>query len=372
MTLIEAIDATLDERGWRLRKSTPRSAGRLTLEADRVDGEVAAGQWYADPGEAAGAARLLVSRFGPDDVSLLDDRLLLQRAGADRKLPVVHRLVARPGTVLVAHRAERRAVVRRADGRYVKVVRPERVDELLRPMSTGRFSGVRTPEVVEVDEQRGCVTTEALPGSTLHTRLLDPGVTAAEVARDAESTGRALRALHSQDVDHARAAHTAEAELEAARRWLDAAVLHGLVDPDACRRAFDAVATALRSGSEPAVATVHRDLHEKQVLVGSDDVGILDLDLACTGEPSVDVANLVAHLHLRHAQCVVDGQRAAQVAQAFLTGYGEPAVRPDRFDAYLASTTLRLAGVYAFRPSRPGLSDELLASAAAVVATGLH
>ena len=368
MTVIERIVDTLGERGWRLRKAGPKGPSRLTLEVVGHDGEVSAGQWYAEPADAAEAARLLHDRFGSDLVTLLDRRLVLQRAGADRKLPVVHRIVARPGSVLVAHRAERRAVVRTEDGRYVKAVRPERVAELLGPLATLRLSGLRTPQVVAVDERRGCVTTDPLPGRTLHERLLDPGVPDAGLARDAYLTGRALRILHGQDADLTRPAHTAESELAAARRWLDAAVLHGLLDAAACRHAYDAVAAALTAGSEP-LTVVHRDFHDKQVLgAGGDDVGILDLDLACAGEPSVDVANLVAHLHLRHGQHLAGADRVSEAALAFLDGYGEPAVRPDRFEAYLASTRLRLAGVYAFRPSRPGLTDELLADASSVAA----
>ena len=61
------------------------------------------------------------------------------------------------------------------------------------------------------------------------------------------------------------------------------------------------------------------------------------------------------------------GRREADVepGRGLLT-HGEPGGRPDRVDASLASTRLRLAGVYAFRPSRPGLSDELLEDAASV------
>ena len=367
MTIIDELTHTLGEHGFLLRKASPKP-DRLTLEVGTPGGEVSAAQWYVDPAQAAEAARLLLDRFGHDTVSLLDDRLLLQRAGADRKLPVVHRIVARPGSVLVAHRAERRAVVRTGDGRYVKVVRPERVDELLGPLGALRLPGVRTPQVLEVDERRGCVTTDAMPGRTVHTRLLDPGVPDDQAARDAHLTGTALRALHSHhDADLSRPAHTGEAELEAARRWLDAAVRHGLLPPDACTRAYNVVATAVLGAPEP-LTTVHRDFHDKQVLVEGAAVGILDLDLACAGEPSVDVANLFAHLHLRHSQGVAGGDRVTAAANAFLAGYGEPAVRPDRFEAYVASTRLRLAGVYAFRPSRPGLSEELLEAAASPVA----
>lgn len=368
MNLIDRLDAALGADGYRMRKASPRGTTRLVLEVVGVDGGIAAAQWFADAAQATEAARLVRARFGTDSVSVLaDGHLVLQHAGADRKLPVVHRLATRPGSVLVAHRAERRAVVRTTDGHYVKVVRPDRVHELVHPLESLRVDGVRTPQVVEVDERLGCVTTAAMPGRTLHARLLDPTVADTDVVRDAHVTGAALRALHSQSQELTRPPHTGAAELEAARRWLDPAVALDLLDAGRCTRAYDAVASAVLRGEEPMTA-VHRDFHDKQVLVDDDGVGILDLDLACAGEPSVDVGNLVAHFHLRRSQGLVAEPRASEAAAAFLDGYGEPAVRPERFEAYVASTWLRLAGVYVFRPSRPGLSDDLLDAAASSVA----
>ena len=369
MNLIDRLDAALGAEGYRMRKSSPRGTTRLVLEVAGADGGIAAAQWFADAAQATEAARLVRARFGADSVSVLaDGHLVLQHAGADRKLPVVHRLAARPGSVLVAHRAERRAVVRTTDGHYVKVVRPDRVHELVRPLESLLIDDVRTPQVVEVDERLGCVTTAAMPGRTLHARLLDRSVPDADVVRDAHVTGTALRALHSQSPELTRPPHTGAAELDAARRWLDAAVAFDLLDAGASTPAFDAVASAVLRGEEPMTA-VHRDFHDKQVLVDNGGgVGILDLDLACAGEPSVDVGNLVAHLHLRRSQGLVAEARASEATAAFLDGYGEPAVRPERFEAYVASTWLRLAGVYLFRPSRPGLSEDLLDRALTSVA----
>ena len=82
--------------------------------------------------------------------------------------------------------------------------------------------------------------------------------------------------------------------------------------------------------------------------------------------PSLDVANLVAHLYLRGGQGLVTERRVSAAATAFLDGYGGSEVDPRRFAAYLASARLRLAAVYSFRQPRPGLTDRLLAQAAAV------
>ncbi|WP_396134697.1 phosphotransferase [Cellulomonas sp. ATA003] len=51
--------------------------------------------------------------------------------------------------------------------------------------------------------------------------------------------------------------------------------------------------------------TVHRDLHDKQLLVdGSGGIGLLDFDLAAAGEAALDLANLLVHLELRvHQGC---------------------------------------------------------------------
>src|SRR5262245_46552209 len=113
MRIITELRDELEAAGLRLRKAQPRGPGRLTMELDGRDGRLCAGQWQAEAAEAARVAMLMRERFGSDSVEVLGaGRLLVQHEGADRKLTSLRRLAAAPGSVLVAHRPERRAVVR--------------------------------------------------------------------------------------------------------------------------------------------------------------------------------------------------------------------------------------------------------------------
>ena len=55
--------------------------------------------------------------------------------------------------------------------------------------------------------------------------------------------------------------------------------------------------------------------------------------------------------------------RGERLGAALLEGYAPGTDVVDRLGPYVALTRLRLAGVYSFRPSPPGLVDDLLASA---------
>src|SRR5699024_2789148 len=132
----DAVLADIERAGLRLNRSWPRSPEHLLLELADPAGHpearqhahageisdiypegapgVAAGedgagttaaQWIADPDRAG---RVTAGTPGAWRVG----RLVGQPAGADRKLPALAGLLAREGHQLVAHRPERRAVVR--------------------------------------------------------------------------------------------------------------------------------------------------------------------------------------------------------------------------------------------------------------------
>jgi aminoglycoside phosphotransferase (APT) family kinase protein len=89
-------------------------------------------------------------------------------------------------------------------------------------------------------------------------------------------------------------------------------------------------------------------------------VGVLDLDLAATGEPALDLANLLVHLELRSLQGLCPGARARACAGAVVDGYDPGLDTWRRVSAYALTTRLRLAAVYAFRPGSAGIGRALL------------
>ena len=366
-TVVTDVAARLAEEGLALRKASPRGPDQLVLELAGAAG-VVGGQWHRDPRHRDEVADRTDRACGPGStVRLPDSGLLLQPAGADRRLPVLRALVGRPGACLVAHRPERRAVVRDPDGSYTKVVRPGRTADVARGLDLVGGSPPPVPRVVRADDLAGTVTLSALAGATLNERLLDPDLADEVVVLDAHATGRALAGLHRCAIPTGRVPHSPDAELAAARRWLDPAAVFAGLPADRWYPTYQRAAVLLSGAPGPTVL-VHRDLHDKQLVVAPDGrIGMLDLDLATAGEAALDLANLLVHLHFRTLQGGCSRARSAACREALLDGYApDPRVR-DRLTAYAASTWLRLAGVYALRAAPAPLVASLLDAAAAAV-----
>jgi len=348
-----------------LRRAWPRPDGRLLLEYAGPDGAVVGAQAGLDAAAVEDERRRARRAGVPppvDAATSLGDPVLLHPGGADGRLPGLHAVLARPDAELLGHRPGRRAAVALGADRevFVKAVPPRRAAELAATMHAAQqLAGdlFAVPDLLEVDETAGTVAGAALPGRSLHDLLAEPDGGAVDAARE---LGAALRALHAADVPPAAAAHDAAREAQVLLRAVDE--LESYV-PALARRTRPAAATAARDlAALPAVAPapLHRDLHDKQVLVGPDGrIGLIDFDTLAAGDPALDVGNLVAHLHLRGLQGMGSPSHAADATAAFLDGYeaGEQLLR--RAEAYAAATLVRLACVYAFRPAWRALGDAL-------------
>jgi len=364
--VLEQIVDSLAARGLTLAKTHPRGPGHLILQMTDLKGAPVGGQWFAEPeGARVVAEQTALRTGGVVPVPVLDRRVVVQRLGVDRALEPLHGLVAAPGSTLVAHRAERRGVVRRTQrGRpttYTKALRPKRTKEIL-SRATLTIDGVVVPRVTASDVRRGLVVFEALPGVRLVDVLTNPATPAQELTAAAGAVGEALARLHHTPVPADLGVHDAAAELAVTQTWLRHARAYGLLDPrvsvsEQLERLHGFVA---EPGCSPAL--VHRDLHDKQVLVGEGNaVGILDLDLATMGEPALDLANLLVHLELRAVQGHCRPDAARTCAQALVNGYAPGPEVWRRVPGYALATQLRLAAVYSFRPGSAWVGPSLLA-----------
>ncbi|WP_152195620.1 phosphotransferase family protein [Georgenia subflava] len=361
------------ERCYRVERAWPRGTEHALLELSplrpTVDGAdpgqaAVAAQWFADPARlAAVAAKTPGGRVA--------DGVLLQPEGADAQLPALGGVLARPGAQLVAHRPGRRAVVRvpAGDGvEYVKVVRPAKADALARRGRLVRAlldDSVVVPELLgDGDVRDGVLRWSDVGGTTLHALGADPARTGHEVRAAWAVAGRAVRLLHGADRAAVLDEHGVEDELAAIGTWLAPAVHHGLLDAGQVERATELVARGLRAApARPVLGVLHRDLHDKQVLLRPDGrLGMIDVDTLAVGERALDVANVLVHLELRVAQGLLTARQAEAARTGLLTGVGEPLEQLwARVPAYAAATRLRLAGVYAFRPRWLPLAREMLA-----------
>lgn len=361
MNIMRSVCDALASEGLQLRKAEPRSDGALSLEVSADDGRTCAAQWHTDPRESAQLADAVRSRFGDHSVRLAArGRLVVQYQGADRTLLPLHEIVARPGAVLVTHRPERRAVVRLGGHRYARVVRPGHTSTIVSPLTEVRPQALRVPVVLHADDRKGVVTISEISGRTLRERLADLSLSDEELATDGKQVGAAVRALHGHRARVSRLVHDGTAEMAAAQRWLTAAAAFGLLEPTAWREREEQVARLLADAPRE-LALLHRDLHDTQiVLQDGEPVALLDLDHATYGDPALDLANLLVHIDLRGRQGLCTERRARMCATAVVEGYSPDISLLRRLPAYAASTRLRLAGVYSFRETAPGLVDDLL------------
>lgn len=350
-TLAEIL-TSLADLGLEVRRSWPRSADQLLLDLHPIgspDGETLAGQWFRDAERAQSTAAATPG-------ATCSGRIVLQPGGADRILASLTTLLRDPRTDLVSHRPERRAVLRRqpdaatVDARtsdagtsYTKVVAVKKHRALAEAAGMAAALPLRTPRVQASDPTLGTVTTQALPGRALHELL-----TGARVEAACAAAGAALAAVHQAPAPPGLAVHTAADEQAVTRKWQHLAA--AFVEPAAGTMTDEVDADPVPARRTGPLALIHRDFHDKQVLVAADDsVGVLDFDLMALGDPAVDLANVLVHLDLRCSQGLIGD--AGPLRRAVLAGY-EPSERTAaRVPGYEALARQRLAAVYAFRPT---------------------
>lgn len=345
-----AARTEIEGQGLRLVRAHPR---RDRLHLDLVDdrGNRVIGQWIVDA-ETAETVAAATEAVAPGRVRLLGNHLVLQAGGADRRLKTLAPLVD-AGADLVVHRPERRAVVRTGEGEsltFTKVVRPGRTADIVRRMEqAAAVPGLTAPRVTAVDEEAGTIRMSTLPGTTLHDLF-----TGEVPEGSASSVGEAVRTLHSaQDVADV-AVHDLAAEVDTARGLLHLARLHHALEARALdaldRDLAQAASVVVAAGPVGARSLLHRDLHDKQLLVDGGRVGMLDVDTLGLGDPALDLGNLLAHLDLRVEQGWTSGATAAAVEDGVLEGYAPTERTLAATSGYRALTRVRLRALYAFRP----------------------
>jgi hypothetical protein len=328
----------VDGADWHLRRAWPRGGVEVPLELGRPDGTTVVGRYFA--GAADGRRELdrtPGARLGDDP------RLLLQPAGADRRLPGLAGEVRR-GAELVAHRPGRRAVVRRPSGRYVKFTRAGRAPGLAdRHDHLGAaLRGIATvPDVLEARQDR--LELAALAGRPpLDADTADPRAWDDPWTR----VGACLRTLATRVPGPELDRHGPDDEAHVTRTWVARAVAAGLL-PGAD---LGPLLAPLTEEPPAAFGTAHRDLHDGQLLFDEGVVGILDPDTLAAAEPALDLANLLVHLDLRVDQGLLGADARDRAATVLLTTAGSDPDTVRRLPAHRAAARLRLAAVHVFRP----------------------
>jgi hypothetical protein len=338
-----------------VHRAWPRDPGHVLLEL-RGEDVLLAGQWWTRPADLTAAA----DRYSRTPARVCGD-VLVHLGGADRKLTALQQELACPGTRLLGHRAERRAVVRRADGSFVKHVRPRRIEGVALGMSAAaRLVGsvAVVPLVQPVDLASGTAVLAPVEGSTLLELGRDPGTSASTLRAAWGAAGTVAATLHASHPS-ALDRWTAAQEIDSVMRLVGPAVDVGFLPATGWQQVCERVLAL------PPVAAVpvHRDLHDQQLLWDGSRMGLIDCDTLAAGDPAGDVANVLAHLDLRQAQQLLTPARAAAAASDFLAALDPAPEVLARVEAHRSLTMLRLAALYAWRPRWRHLVRPMLASA---------
>ena len=262
----------------------------------------------------------------------------------DRRLPGLA-AASREGQ-LCGYRAGRRAIVA-APTSFIKVVRPDRVDTLVRRHALLDSSELSfaVPRVLDAAID-GRVELSVMAGQSLHHCIR------ADPSRSLADVGALIAALHRHPLPSwlpVRQPDNPKSWVASSRRW-----------PTGHQAMIERAATQLPELRPRAEVVVHGDLHDKNIFCSPAHLSLIDLDGLALGAPEDDVANLAVHLELRNLQArtgLAVGTRTKSLYDAYMRV--EP-LDHERLRAVEAHTWFRLACLYQYRTASERLVHTLL------------
>lgn len=271
--------------------------------------------------------------------------------GQDPALPLLQGSLAQPESRLLVHRAGKRAVVMSPQG-ITKHLKKRKVAPVATATeAVGRLASRAGFTVARVlDTSKNSIDFSLIPGQTLYDLAgTDPAAW--------QEFARLWPRLHqeAQQPGLSLPLHGPAQEVAVLNQWLDHSALHGSL-PTAAHTSLSYLAQAtsaqlLDPQQDTPHSFLHRDLHDKQLLWDGTHLGILDVDTAAWGEPALDLANLLAHIDLRHIQGIISPSSADATRAVLLDLADTLAIPPQRLAAYQQAASIRIACVYSFRPS---------------------
>lgn len=273
------------------------------------------------------------------------------------------------GPAVVAYRPGRRVVVEPRDGsnRIAKAYRKRRAREAWAKhcLAASALDGeLATAPSIALEEDLEVHWMERVSGRPLAVTEEDRASFAA--------IGRGLRRLQGADTGELAAFGPLD-ELDVLETWAGkATVAHGALAPH-WPRIHARLQEQAKDLPDPGWAVCHRDLHDGQFVLGATGLTLLDFDLLCRADETLDAANLVAHLDLRALQGWrgATGDAARSCASTLLEAWAprrEEGFR-ERYRYYRATALTRLALVYSLRPRWRHLVDDLWTLAESTLST---
>lgn len=264
----------------------------------------------------------------------------------DRKLPALPAALDRGR--LVSYRVGRRAVIA-TESTYIKVVRPSRLDVVLAAHEAVDASdSVPAPTIID-SAPAGSIELTAMAGQSLHALsrqgVIQPDVIVAVALR--------LASLH----DGVDTGPLPERQPDPPQQWIDTV---GRVDQPAARE-LTVIATRLPTIGPGTGSAAHGDLHDKNIYLGSNDAGFIDLDGLSRGPAESDLANLAVHLKLRALQIEQPTDHASALGALLYREYaGKRSIDCELVRAFQQHTWFRLACLYLLRTPNGALARSIV------------
>ncbi len=272
---------------------------------------------------------------------------------ADQKLPGLAGALSEGR--LAAYRIGKRAIVQYHD-HYRKVLRPGAGERIVANHELLAAAGVEVAVARARLVDAGLVEQSVVAGRTLNELL---GVVPDGQRHDMlDRVAAALVELHAirppKDLP--------DGIPDRPERWI------GIVErcEPAAGREYRQAAKGLPPLHAVRAATIHRDLHDKNLLVESGpqpQVGVIDLDGLSAGAPEDDLGNLAVHLRFRGMQQPELERVGAEAADHLVAVYRRlsgGSLDVERLAAVERHTWFRLACLYRFRRSGRQLVPRLL------------
>lgn len=205
---------------------------------------------------------------------------------------------------------------------------------------------------------------QRVPGTTATVLLQKPG---GDVV--ARRLGEAIAKLHQTDLPcRSRYSVDKEAALLHDRLSRAANVLPALTSRLLALR--DRCVELALSLETSDITSVHRDFYSDQAIVDSRTITLVDFDLLCRSDPSIDIGNFLGCLVERGVREGWQNGLVERLSQAFRVGYG-PNQITDRAGGYLALTVARHVAIAVDRDDRRQHTMALLSLAEGLVDEGV-
>jgi len=265
------------------------------------------------------------------------------------------------GVRLLAWRVNRRAVVRVTTEQGTRICKVFRKDRGVRqrwsalaPLANGDWS---SPQIIDWEPESRLLSVEECSGVSLNRRWLGGEGT----PEDGDRLAEILSWLQGTPIPEEFPRHGVEDEIRVLEQRLRA-YEQTLADPSArARKLVTVVIRALRTEPTMEPLFCHRDLHDKQILLGNGRGGrLIDLDLAAAGPPALDPGNILAHLRLRALKGASLPWR--EIARRAAGPVIEARGIEDSLPRWTAAALMRLSLIYCRRRRSADLLDRLLDS----------